>query len=235
MTTDILIKTYPGDYEWLRYCLRSIQRFATGFRRTVVIVPDGAEKPPTGDAEDVHYVHEYGEGYMFQQVVKLHADAFTDAEFICYMDADTIFTRHVCPEHLIDDMRRPRWLYTPYSSINSGDGQTWKAPTEKLMNGPVDHEFMRRHPFVVSRKMLEGFRLWMMRSHRMTVERYVMTQPNREFSEFNALGAWLWFYHGYVVEWMNTDENMGTTFVHQSYSWGGLSDAIRVNLEAALA
>lgn len=191
--------------------------------------------PPTGTSEVVFFVQEQGEGYLFQQNIKLHADCFTDAEFICYMDCDTIFTRPATPQDLIVDNRKVRWLYTPYSSIDSGDGQTWKEPTEKLMGHPVENEMMRRHPFCAPRWALQAFREWMWKIHGMSLERYVMSRPNREFSEFNALGAYLWYYHKDKVHWQNTDEEMGVTYVWQGYSWGGLSEHIKADLERALA
>lgn len=230
---DIVIKTYPGDFEWLTYCLRSIQRFATGFRNVIVISPAG-QQPPTGAVELTCGVHEHGEGYMYQQNVKLHADAFSNADYLCYMDSDTIFTRPVTPGDLIVE-EKVRWLYTPYSSIDSGDGQTWKEPTSKVMMQPVPFEFMRRHPLVAPRWALEGFRQWMWKVHGVSLEHYILTQPGRSFSEWNALGAWLWFYHRDKVHWQNTDEDLGITYVHQSFSWGGLSAAIRADLERALA
>lgn len=234
MTTDLWIRSYDGDAEWLKYCLRSIQRFATGFRRTVVVVPHG-HNPPTGTSEIVFKVAEIGEQYIQQQSDKMHADHFTDAEFLTYMDSDCILTRPMCPDDLIVNQRKVRWLYTPYASINSGDGQTWKKVTEKFLGHPVELEMMRRHPFTVPVWALREMRAWCHKIHGVTLERYMTTQPYRECSEFNFLGAYLWFYHHDKVEWQNTDENMGTTFVHQHWSVGGLNDDIRKNLERALA
>lgn len=234
MTCDIVIRSWLNDFEWLKYSLRSIQRFATGFRNVIVIVPNG-QVPPTGVSEKVFYVHESGEGYMRQQVSKLYADAFTDAEFMAYLDSDTIWTHPVTPDDLIVDRRKVRWLYTPYSSLTGDESRTWVEPTGKVMKQSVGNEFMRRHPLVAPRWALESFRQWMWREHGMSLESYVMAQPNREFSEWNALGAYLWFHHHDKVHWMNTDDDMGTTFVWQGYSWGGLSDAIKADLERALS
>lgn len=237
MTTDLFIRTYYQDYQWLSHCLRSIQKFANGFRKVVVVAPN--ENPdrgiPIGTNEVLFRVHEAGEGYMEQQNTKLHADTFSDAEFFCFMDSDTIFTRLVCPDDLIVDNRRPRWLYTPYASIASGDGQTWKEPTAKIMKRPVEFEFMRRHPLVAPRWALQAFRDWMWRAHGMSLERYIMSQPYREFSEWNALGAYLWFFHHDRIEWQNTDVEVGHPFVWQGFSWGGLNEHIRADLERALA
>ncbi len=171
---------------------------------------------------------------MHQQVLKLHADAYSDADYFIFQDSDTIFTRPVSPDDLIVN-GKVKWLYTPYSSIDSGDGQTWKAPTSKVMCMPVEFEFMRRHCFVIPRWALEGFRHWMWKVHGMSLENYIHSQSMREFSEFNAIGAWLWFFHHDKVEWQNTDEELGEPYVHQGFSWGGLTDAIRADLERALA
>lgn len=234
MTTEIFIRSFDGDNEWLKYCLRSIQRFATGFRRTIVVVPHG-HNPPTGTSETVFKVAEIGEQYCQQQVDKMHADHFSDAEYFLQIDSDTIFTRPVCPEDFITDNRRVKWLYTPYSSINSGDGQTWKKPTEKIIGHSVDMEYMRRMPFCVPAWALKEFRSWIHKVHGVTLERYFMTQPDRQVSEYNFLGAYLWFYHRDRIDWQNTDVEMGTVFCHQSYSWGGLNPDLKKHLEAALA
>lgn len=233
MKVDLFIKTYPADHAWLIYCLRSIQRFTSGFRNIIVVSSQG-HPAPIGSCEVGFEVQEHGDGYMNQQVVKLHADAYSDADFFVYQDSDTVFTRPITPEDLIAN-GKPRWLYTPYSSIESGDGQTWKEPTSRVMVQPVEYEFMRRHCFCIPRWALDGFRQWMWKVHGMSLERYIQNQPLREFSEFNSIGAWLWFHHHDKVEWQNTDENLGQSYVLQKFSHGGLSDSIRAELEAALA
>lgn len=233
MNCDIVIRSWVNDFEWLKYSLRSIQRFATGFRNVIVVTPNG-QIPPTGAVETVFHVHERGDGYLEQQVTKLHADAFSDADYLAYLDSDTIWTRPVCPDDLIVN-GKVRWLYTPYVSIGRGNGQTWKEPTDKVMKRPVENEFMRRHGMVIPRWALEGFRNWMWRSHGMSLENYILTQPNRSFSEFNAIGAYMWFHHFDRVLWQNTDDDLGTPFVWQGYSWGGCTDEIRSKLELAIA
>ncbi len=234
MTTDLFIRSYDGDAEWLRYCLRSIQRFATGFRRVVVVVPHG-HTPPTGTSEIVFKVAEIGEQYIQQQSDKMHADHFTDAEFVVFLDSDCHLIRPMCPDDLIVDCRRPRWLYTPYASISSGDGLTWKKVTEKFIGHSVEFEFMRRHPFTAPAWALREMRAWCHKTHGVTLERYMMSQPDRQCSEFNFLGAYLWFYHRDKVVWQNTDEEMGEPFVQQHWSHGGIQDAMRKDMERVLA
>ncbi len=232
MTVDLFYKSYAADFDWLKYSLRSVQRFATGFRKVIVVVPEG-EKPPTGVSEQVFFVREHGNPYLFQQVIKLHADAFTDAEFIVPFDSDTIWTQPVTPQKLIADNRRPVWLYNSYEDLVGGDGQTWKEPTAKVLREPVQNEFMRRHPFVIPRRALISFREWVWQQHGMSLETFIMGQPDGTFSEFNALGAWLWIHHRDKIEWKKPEDF--PTYVHQSYSYGGINPDLRNHLEAALA
>lgn len=233
MTCDIFIRSYAGDFEWLTYCLRSIHRFASGFRRVIVVVPNG-QRPPTGALETVYHIHESCDGYLHQQITKLNADAFTDADNILFMDSDTIFTRPITPADAINNEGLVKWLYTPYASLGQDNSEVWKRVTAKAMKREVDNEFMRRHPLCAPRWALEGLRGWFWRAHGMSLDTYVADQPGREFSEWNVLGAWLWFHHRDRIEWINTDENMGVPFVKQAFSWGGMSDEIRREMEGAL-
>ncbi len=229
MTCDIFIRSYEKDFEWLKYCLRSIQRFATGFRNVIVVVPNG-QTPPVGPVEKVFFVHEGCDGYMHQQLTKLHADCFSDAEVFLFMDSDTIFTRPITAGAAFEP-----WLYTPYASLNDPNTMTWMKVVQKAIGVLPEYEFMRRHPLSVQRWMLQGLREFFWQRHGMSLESYIIAQPGHEFSEWNVIGAWLWYFHRSKVQWQNTDEKLGVPFVHQSYSWGGLNDDIRKNLEAALA
>ena len=39
MASDIFIRTYWKDTEWLEFCLRSITRYARGFGSVIVVAP----------------------------------------------------------------------------------------------------------------------------------------------------------------------------------------------------
>src|SRR6478736_3601571 len=100
MKVSIFIKSYPGDYEWLGHCLKSIQRFATGFSEVVVALPEEHPLPLT--SERVVYVKEWGArrlgaptiGYYHQMFVKMCADIHCpDADAILYLDSDCVINR----------------------------------------------------------------------------------------------------------------------------------------------
>ena len=45
ITTDIVVKTYPADYDWTPYLFRSIDKFVTGYRRIVLIIEEQFPDP----------------------------------------------------------------------------------------------------------------------------------------------------------------------------------------------
>ena len=59
LTTDILIKSYPQDYPLLEYCLKSLSKFATGFRQIIVVCPEKANLRTCGHPADPLYRAEF--------------------------------------------------------------------------------------------------------------------------------------------------------------------------------
>ncbi len=217
MTTDIFIKTYPHDYKWLEYCLRSIAKFATGFRQTVVVydLNDGNElfdqimKTPYAESISLvgvpaptvkHGDGMRGEGYLWQQVCKLYADEYTDADEILYIDCDTVFNRPVTPETFRTDAGIIKWMMTPYEKTDT----PWKKVIETFLGETVEFEFMRRFPFVVPRWLLAELRDCCAELHGISLQTYVMAQGT--FSEFNAMGAFAYECYRDDFHWINTEE-----------------------------
>lgn len=208
LLADIFIKTYPKDYPWLKYCLRSIDKFCTGFRRVVIVSPETKSKEfldaITGFKINVLPIcnpNEMADGYLFQQSVKLHADEYSDAEWFLHLDSDTIFTVRVTPQTYLSDGKFV-WMMTPY-----GRSETpWQPITEKFIVAPVQYEFMRRFPFLLPRWIYKAIRNWCIDKHQMTMQTYISVQPEREFSEFNALGAFAWLFHQDKFSWVDTSQ-----------------------------
>src|SRR5947209_4154135 len=106
-TCDLFIRSYWKDLEWLRFCLASIQRYCHGFRSVIVVVPRSTAPwlrrvslPPHVRVE---FCRDYPDDYLGQQVTKLLADNFSDADYICHVDSDCVFFRPTSPEDLIVD------------------------------------------------------------------------------------------------------------------------------------
>lgn len=231
---DILIKSYPPDYERLSYCLRSIGRFATGFRNVVLVTPKK-------DGEDFEHIYikpkftqisvaEFGEGYLYQQAVKANAHEFTDAEYILHIDSDCMMTRPICPETFMNE-GKSWWLYTSYSEIVC----PWQKITEKFMDEALDYEFMRRLPLFVPRWLHEELAKFCLKRHHMRLTDYIMTQPHRAFSEFNALGALAFTRFKDKFQWINTTtEPMPDTCAIQRWSGDVFDAGIKAKCEEIL-
>src|SRR4029078_3362108 len=136
---------------WLNYCLDSIRKYCSGFRKVWVVSPQA----PANAALAMHKgewkgVDDESEvGYLAQQITKLYADVITDyqADFILHVDSDVLITQPITPQHFFRRSGNPIWYYPPYSVIDT----PWKPITEKFMLRVVENEFMRRFPIMVPR------------------------------------------------------------------------------------
>lgn len=199
--TDIFIKTYSRDHEYLRYCLASIEKFCTGFRQVVVV--DG----------------EHPKGYLHQQYIKLTAHTHTDADFILFTDSDTLFTEPVTPETFMVD-GKPIWLHTPWNPALH-DAVPWFAPMTEFAGEEPPSEFMRRQGFMVPRQALEAINLFCWSKHRVSLEDYILSR--NKFSEYNVLGHYCWRFMRDRFHWINTEEEpLPSECVRQFWSWDAL-------------
>jgi FkbM family methyltransferase len=215
---DIFIKTYAKDAEWLSYCQRSIARFAIGFRK-VIVIDDKKEY-----CED---------GYLSQQIYKVYADTFTDADWILHIDSDTMFTRPVTPEiYLIGD--KPRWMITPNSEIEKS--LPWFSVMREFMGENAEFEFMRRFPFIFPRWFYAAFRQFILTQHGVDAETYIKNRPFRAFSEFNCMGAFAYKFFRDKFHWIDTSKDPWPELtVDQLWSHGGLTEEIKGRREKILS
>lgn len=183
-TTDILIKSYPPDYEWLGYCLRSIDKFCSGFRQCVLICPDDKCPKPTNLPVKMIVLEEVGnDGYLWQNAVKAQAYKYTDADCILHVDSDCVFTTPVTPETFLIN-GKPYWLFSAYDKI----AVPWQPIMEKFAQRSVPLEYMRRIPTFIPVFVHRATEEYCKVRHGCSLQDYIMQQPYRSFSEFNALG-----------------------------------------------
>lgn len=202
MVCDIFIKSYPADYEWLSYCLRSIDKFCSRFRQVVIIAPDDKCPVPSYPHRLIVSPEPPGlDGYLWQTAVKATAHLYTDATHILHIDSDCIFTTPVTPDTFFID-GKPYWLYSPYSTIEA----PWKPITEKFIGHPVENELMRRMPLFIPTFVHAELTRFCLAKHGCSVVEYVMKQPYREWSEFNALGVIAWEQFHDRFTWINCHE-----------------------------
>lgn len=207
MTTDILIKTHKADAEYHAQCLRSIDRFCTGFRNTVVIGDendDVANKNP----------------YLTQQIFKLKADLHTDADMILVTDSDTIFIEPVTPESFVHE-GKPIWFITPFASVSPDAKNAWFNVMTKFLGFEPEYEAMRRQPFMFPREVLGEFRKFCVAKHGVSIEEYVYREG--AFSEWNCLGVFCLTYYPELFHWIDTDIECPPAKVLQMWSHAPIS------------
>jgi hypothetical protein len=199
MSIDIFYKTYHQDKKWLEYSLRSLSKFVTGYRNIVILVPINDkryfESIVLPERATIQYVKEYGTGYLYQQLCKIQAHKYTDAEFILFSDSDLIFDHPINLQDFIAD-GKPEILYTSYDKV--GDAICWKEPTETFIKEPQEFEWMRRNALIYHRSTLVNIE-----KYEPNLEYIIMT--SQRFSEYNAIGAYAWKYEREKYNFVNTD------------------------------
>lgn len=211
MSTSIFIRTYAHDREYHEQCLRSIEKFCSGFGETVVI--DG----------------EHPKGYLRQQVDKVSSDLFCpgDTDFVLITDSDTVFTAPVTPDSFMVD-GKPVWIHTPWNpEMFAHQGlRAWFNVMTDFFGTPPPSEFMRRHPFIIPCEVLRGLRDYCKMTHGKTIEDYIMNAA--AFSEFNVIGFYGWLFHRDKFHWVNSEtDELPTLLVRQFWS----HDPIAKNIE----
>lgn len=234
-TVDIFIRTYAKDLPWLKHCLASISKYCTGFRDVIIVIPENQRAGLDGfnlTKEKIFTCAEYKDDYIGQQITKLSADNYTDAEFVIYGDSDTLFTRPCTPQDFTRD-GKPLILKTKYEKV--GSGIIWKPVTEKALGYKVDFEYMRRHPFCYHTSTLKALRSYMKEVHGKEMSDYVQGQPYREFSEFNVVGAFAAEKEKDKYQFQDTDDaELPELFVRQFRSWDGITSEVMKEIETIL-
>jgi hypothetical protein len=166
-----------------------VHRFCRGFRHVVVVLPRSSLARWTWSgltADRVLCCPDYRDDYLGQQVTKLYADTWSDADFVCHVDSDCVFQRPTAPADLAID-GRPYVLMAPYARLDPHI--PWRPLTEQFLGTPVAFEFMRHPPYTFPRGIYPAVRQHCRERHAMSLDDYVLGRPPRGFSEFNALAA----------------------------------------------
>ncbi len=229
MVVDLFIRTYHKDLPWLAHSLRSIHKHVTGHRRVIIAIPQG-QGNLLGHltAETVIEVPDLPNGYLGQQLTKMEAWKYTDADAILYWDSDTVAT---VPFDIMAEMTsngRPIVYCTPYEQV--GDAQCWQQATIYAMGFHVGLEYMRRLPLLYLRSTVIGCGVHVMRTTGHQIGDY-MTKMGR-FSEFNALGAFAHRFNEEQYLFLNTEHHAPPpNKVRQFWSWGGITADVQAELD----
>ena len=217
MNVDIFIRTYEKDLEWLKYALKSIRLHVTGYRNIVITIPDERLIAKSSDYVVIQ-VEDLKDGYLGQQFTKMNAHLYTDADAVVFWDSDVMACEPVDVSEWFYN-GKPIVYKTSYNSIDT----PWKPITEKVVGFSVEWEYMRRMPLVYFTDTIAASSKWIENKHKVTLRKYLNSQPYRTFSEFNAIGAYAEKFEGHRYEFIDTETvELPKNKVHQFWSWSGL-------------
>ncbi len=227
MKHAIFIRSYIKDIDWLRFCLRSIAKFVSDCDAVVVAVPFGEVKEFRDAGIEVVGCESLPRDYVGQQLTKHHADEFcfiNEADcWITFLDSDNIFTEPFSLKSLFVN-GRPILLHTPYAMLPPD--LPWKPITEKAMGFIVHDEYMRRHGMTYSASELKDFRIWFEKARGESIDSYLQKVSGNDYSEFNALGAFMWKFRHDNRHWIRTDVQESPKLpLRQGHSWSGIASA----------
>lgn len=249
MKTDIFIVTYKRDFRYLKFCVRSINKFASGFNEVVILFPetDWSEftldiGPEIMGQSRIKYIPRAGQewpgkGFLWHEHEIMFSDKHCpDADFICHFDPDCIFTGPVTPETFIQD-GKPILRYEAYSSIGVRHPGVlaWKHATESCLPFECKYEVMRCHPEVYGISLYQRARDLMELKTGKSVTEYIMAQKNdhpQTFAEFPTLGsvAMETFPDKYILHDMSKQANPDRAEVPVIQSWSHQAPDLPVDL-----
>lgn len=176
----------------------------------------------------MYFVNEYGNGYIYQQFIKMTAHKYCQSKFILFTDSDFIFDKYINIQNFIKD-ETPQILYSDYSKV--GIAICWKEVTERFIGREIKYEFMRRLPLIYHRDTIVKI------NENYDIEDTIMNKFSDRFSEFNSIGAWIYYNDYDRYKLINTDDDLSHAYPDigkQFWSYGGLTDDIKNEIEGIL-
>jgi hypothetical protein len=232
MITDIFIRTYVRDLEFLGHAIRSIEERVIGYRNLIITCPHhSAARISRAIGRNAIGVEPLRDDYIGQQLTKMQAPRYTDADVICYWDSDAVATQPLNLSDLLFSGDKLILHHVPYAGLSDGS-QIWRDIVTRDMGAVPEFEFMRRLPLAYHRSTIDGCAAHIEQVHGALLRDYVSRLPLRSFTEFNCIGAWAYEHEqerydfrvneGEVLRWKS--------LVKQFWSWGGITREVRDEL-----
>ena len=193
MSVDIFIRTYQHDFFLLDYCLKSIKKYVSGYNNVIICVRekeyDLLFKEVNITTEKVFKTHDFPDNldYCGQQICKLSADFFSDAEYILYVDSDLIFYNFM-NVNIFFENGKAVILKDYWKDV--GEAKCWQKCLIKLELF-TDYELMRTIPYIYPRHLLPEIREHISSKTKSDfINGCLQIYKKCGFSEFNIMGSY---------------------------------------------
>jgi hypothetical protein len=202
---SFFVCSYKKDFHYLKWMVRSFNKFVRGFHEVVIQIPDTDWPefteiigPEIMSQNEVKYVpiagKEWaGQGMLWHMHEIMHADKHCrNADYVLHFDSDSIFTEPVTPDTFIKD-GKPYLQYERFESIGRRHPGVlqWQKNTQSCLPFEIHFETMRGLPHCYEINTYEKARDLMMLKTQMAVDEWIKRGPNaypQEFCEHVTLG-----------------------------------------------
>ena len=225
MKTSIITVTYDKDLEFLKYNLKSIKKFCKGYHENIVVIDDHENdcvetQRYLDSIEQKYFINKDAkhvkQGYVRQQYMKLFSDLYvsSDTDYICHIDADSIFKQSHAPEIYFRD-NKPMLVKNDYKKLiasqkSAGNPtapwERWRDMTSKFLNLKVKYEFMFKMPLVYPKNLTKQVRDYLEKIHKSSLLDLVKDLPI--MSEYNIIGAYAYEFTPEDFFWIDRWENV---------------------------
>lgn len=232
MSYSIFIKTWKDDVKWLPYALESIAKYGMGYDEVVIVT----DRSCLAEVKALHEVlkkyrivavEDWKNGYIQQQWIKLSADTFVSSDHVLFVDSDCIFHSAFNEQSFMRD-GKPVLLKTKYGNLDGAE--VWKSITSSFVGFDVEYEYMRRLPWMYRTDSLTAFK----ETYPHTFG-HLSNLTTRDFSEFNALGAFIEKYEDDLYYISDTEVWVPEPVAKQYWSWGGITPEIQAEITKFLS
>lgn len=198
MNVEILIVSYLKDKVWLEHSLNSVRKYASGFSRVTVLVPDDEKQHFSGmvapfDLATYDRVKDPRLWHLDHQRMKCWTDVVCPhADIVYHLDSDAFFIEPVTPEDLCPD-GKPFLMIDSYERLaDEGCWVPWKPVVDYCMGGDNAYETMRAPMACFHRGVYKDTRDRIEAVHHKKFDQFVLEQkPDFPwgFTEFNMIGT----------------------------------------------
>lgn len=193
---EIFIVSYAPDIPYLRYNLKSIEKFCTGFSGVTVLAPRQHKDEFEALESEFKFrlvlytaPSDKRKWHIAHQLQKCYADKWCPgAEYVLHTDSDCVFTRETTPADFFAVGWKPILCIEPFTRIGANP---WKPVIDAALKIDSVHETMRRHGAIHPVDIYQKFRDCMTRIHGQKFDKWWMVQKADYpwgVTEFNFLG-----------------------------------------------
>lgn len=165
------------------------------------------------------------DGRVQQKYTKLNADTYTHGRYIMHLDSDVVFYRPVLYKDLFF-LGKPIIEYDLYDNLRHFTDLRWQNGTSFALGREVEFEFSRSNDHVYPSSIYKPARQFLENRFNMSLVDFMKTRtgvfdflhPTVEtlFSDFNYLGAFLYYEMHHTMSWtflgLNNDDPLEIAF-----------------------